>query len=205
MNRKNSKKHSLGFGALRTNYSARLNRHACFEPLESRQLLSVTLPVIGNQLVRAGAPLNLALNAIGTSATDAITYTATAQASGSQDPKLLATIPTGNTFLELQVDDADDNIHGKMVFELYNDLTPNTVQRITQLVNQPFYDGLTFHRIIEDFMMQGGDPKGDGTGGTGTEFADEFKADLKFTSSGILAGACISKKIPRTSRPPEPY
>jgi cyclophilin family peptidyl-prolyl cis-trans isomerase len=158
------------------------------EALEDRRLLSVTLPVIGSQLVQAGAPLNLALSATGTVASDPIVYSYSISNSSSANPNLTATIPTGNTFLKLHVDNGD-NIHGDMVFELYNDLMPNTVQVISSLVNAGFYNGLTFHRKIEDFMIQGGDPNGNGTGGPGFQFADEFNSALKFTSSGILAMA----------------
>ncbi len=55
--------------------------------------------------------------------------------------------------------------------------------------SKPFYDGLTFHRIIDRFMIQGGDPRGDGTGGPGYKFADEFSPNLTFTKPGLLAMA----------------
>jgi len=55
--------------------------------------------------------------------------------------------------------------------------------------SKPFYDGLTFHRIIKDFMIQGGDPRGNGTGGPGYKFADEISSKRKFTGAGILAMA----------------
>lgn len=54
---------------------------------------------------------------------------------------------------------------GKITVELYPDVAPETVRNFKKLVNEKFYDGLIFHRIIEGFMIQGGDPKGDGTGG----------------------------------------
>ena len=104
---------------------------------------------------------------------------------------MTTTVPTGNTYLKLTVNDNVDNIHGDMVFQLFNDLAPNTVAKITQLANGLFYNGLTFHRIINSpmlFMIQGGDPNGNGTGGPGFKFDDEIN-QLQFTSSGILAMA----------------
>src|SRR6185369_17505590 len=52
-----------------------------------------------------------------------------------------------------------------------------------------FYNGLTFHRVIQDFVAQGGDPTGTGSGGSGTTLPDEFASDLTFTSNGLLAMA----------------
>ena len=62
----------------------------------------------------------------------------------------------------------------KIVVELYPDKAPNTVANFVELANSGFYDGLTFHRVIKDFMIQGGDPKGDGTGGPGYSIKGEF-------------------------------
>ncbi|MBP1743341.1 MAG: peptidylprolyl isomerase [Firmicutes bacterium] len=59
--------------------------------------------------------------------------------------------------------------------ELYPEAAPNTVNNFIYLANSGFYDGLTFHRIIPGFMIQGGDPKGDGTGGPGYSIAGEFE------------------------------
>jgi peptidylprolyl isomerase len=63
---------------------------------------------------------------------------------------------------------------GRVVIQLRPDLAPKHVDRIKQLVRQGFYDGLSFHRVIPDFMAQTGDPKGDGTGGSGTKLDAEF-------------------------------
>lgn len=63
---------------------------------------------------------------------------------------------------------------GKMVFELYPEFAPETVENFVNLSNSGFYDGLTFHRIIAGFMVQGGDPKGDGTGGAENKIKGEF-------------------------------
>lgn len=81
----------------------------------------------------------------------------------------------------------------KIVAELYPDKAPNTVNNFLSLVNKGFYDGLIFHRVIEGFMIQGGDPLGRGTGGPGYgiygEFAQNgFANDLKHTR-GVLSMA----------------
>ena len=64
--------------------------------------------------------------------------------------------------------------HGQIVFELFDDDAPKTVQNFKDLAGKGFYDGVIFHRIIKDFMIQGGDPDGTGTGGPGYTFEDEF-------------------------------
>jgi len=78
---------------------------------------------------------------------------------------------------------------GTMKIELHADKTPNTVASFVHLAAKGYYDGLTFHRIIAQFMIQGGCPQGTGTGGPGYKFADEFHADLKHTGAGILSMA----------------
>ena len=64
---------------------------------------------------------------------------------------------------------------GVIKAELYPDKAPNTVNNFISLVKHKFYDGLTFHRVIEGFMIQGGDPAGNGTGGPGYSIAGEFR------------------------------
>lgn len=64
--------------------------------------------------------------------------------------------------------------HGRVTIQLRPDLAPNHVARIKELAREGFYDGLAFHRVIEGFMAQGGDPKGDGTGGSGKKLKAEF-------------------------------
>lgn len=61
--------------------------------------------------------------------------------------------------------------------------------KVEKLKGKPFYDGLKFHRVINDFMIQGGDPDGNGSGGPGFSFKDEFREELKFDKGGILAMA----------------
>jgi peptidyl-prolyl cis-trans isomerase B (cyclophilin B) len=63
--------------------------------------------------------------------------------------------------------------HGPIRIELFPEDAPKTVQNFEDLASKGFYDGLTFHRVIDDFMIQGGCPRGDGTGGPGYTFADE--------------------------------
>jgi cyclophilin family peptidyl-prolyl cis-trans isomerase len=63
--------------------------------------------------------------------------------------------------------------YGPVAVELFDGDAPKTVQNFTQLSRDGFYDGITFHRVIPDFMIQGGCPRGDGTGGPGYEFEDE--------------------------------
>ena len=64
--------------------------------------------------------------------------------------------------------------HGPIVLELFDGEAPKTVENFVKLSSDGFYDGLTFHRIISDFMIQGGCPHGTGTGGPGYQFEDEF-------------------------------
>lgn len=83
--------------------------------------------------------------------------------------------------------------YGDMIVELYPEYAPITVNNFLKLVDEKFYDNLTFHRIIEGFMIQGGDPKGDGTGGSKDKIKGEFKANgvnnpLKHTK-GVISMA----------------
>ena len=64
--------------------------------------------------------------------------------------------------------------HGAIEIELFDDAAPKTVENFRKLAGDGFYDGLTFHRVIKDFMIQGGCPQGTGTGGPGYTFEDEF-------------------------------
>jgi len=73
--------------------------------------------------------------------------------------------------------------------DLFADKTPVTVASFTNLVQKKYYDGLTFHRVIDDFMIQGGCPKGTGVGGPGYQFEDECQPDLKHETPGILSMA----------------
>ena len=72
----------------------------------------------------------------------------------------------------------------EIIIYLYPDKAPNTVANFISLANSGFYDGMTFHRVVEDFIMQGGDPNADGTGGPGYTIAGEF-ADNGFKKNDI--------------------
>jgi cyclophilin family peptidyl-prolyl cis-trans isomerase len=81
---------------------------------------------------------------------------------------------------------------GEIGLELFDSLTPKTVENFLFLANNKLYDGLIFHRVIDDFMIQGGDPSGNGTGSMskwGTKFKDEFVDTLKFDKPYLLAMA----------------
>jgi cyclophilin family peptidyl-prolyl cis-trans isomerase len=72
---------------------------------------------------------------------------------------------------------------------LYDDKAPNTAKNFRDLVEKGFYDGTIFHRVIRDFMIQGGDPTGTGTGGPGYKIKDEFGPGLKHDRKGLLSMA----------------
>ncbi len=77
---------------------------------------------------------------------------------------------------------------GEFVIELYADKAPKTVNNFVFLAREGFYNGVTFHRVIDGFMAQGGDPTGTGAGGPGYQFEDEFN-DLTFDKAGVVAMA----------------
>ncbi len=82
-----------------------------------------------------------------------------------------------------------DTDKGVIVAELFADKAPKTVNNFVFLAREGFYDGTVFHRVINDFMAQGGDPTGTGTGGPGYRFADEFHPSLKHSKPGMLSMA----------------
>ncbi len=80
-------------------------------------------------------------------------------------------------------------VKGDIVVELFPDKVPVTVNNFVFLAREGFYDNTVFHRVLADFMAQGGDPTGTGSGGPGYRFEDEFDASLKHTKPGILSMA----------------
>jgi peptidyl-prolyl cis-trans isomerase B (cyclophilin B) len=91
-----------------------------------------------------------------------------------EDGKLIAVISTDK---------------GDIRLELYADKVPYTVANFVNLAQRGYYDGLTFHRVIPNFMIQGGDPTGTGRGGPGYRFDDEFHPDLRHDGPGVLSMA----------------
>ncbi|MBQ6150085.1 MAG: peptidylprolyl isomerase [Mogibacterium sp.] len=96
----------------------------------------------------------------------------TADTSQPEAAELISADPIGIHHAEIEIKD-----YGTVSVELDGDTAPITVQNFMDLANAGFYDGLTFHRIIDGFMIQGGDPNGDGTGGSGQDIVGEFEAN----------------------------
>jgi cyclophilin family peptidyl-prolyl cis-trans isomerase len=117
-----------------------------------------------------------------------LTFSATSSLSG-----VTAQIsPPTNRSLRLNVSGKDiegNDFTGDIVIQLYEDLAPETTSRIIQLANQGFYSNTTLHRVLLSFVAQGGDPDGDGTGGSGVDFSDEFDPTLTFNGFGQFAMA----------------
>jgi cyclophilin family peptidyl-prolyl cis-trans isomerase len=152
------------------------------EGLEDRTLLSITFPAIGNQTIPEGKTLILPLSATSSSG-NAITYTIS-----SSDPNITFQQHTGNPFFKISVAG-----FGDMTFQLFQDLTPQTVGTFTQFIKSGFFNNLTFHRVVPGFVIQGGDPAGNGTGGPGFTYDDEFNASAIFSGNGQLALANAGK------------
>ena len=78
---------------------------------------------------------------------------------------------------------------GNITIEMFEDEAPNTVANMISLIEKGYYDGLNFHRVIPNFMIQGGCPHGTGTGGPGYDFDDECTPDRRHDSAGVLSMA----------------
>lgn len=89
---------------------------------------------------------------------------------------------------------------GDMKAELYTDETPGTVANFVKLAESRFYDGLTFHRVIPGFVIQGGCPKGDGTGGPGYTIKCETSAPRQYHDRGVLSMAHAGRDTGGTDR-----
>ncbi len=114
-----------------------------------------------------------------TSASSSSTTSNSTQQSESSATNSTVDTTSTNSKIQIEMNNGD-----KMVFELYSQYAPETVQNFTKLAESGFYDGLTFHRIVKGFMIQGGDPKGDGTGGADQTIKGEF-ASNGFTKNNL--------------------
>ncbi len=94
---------------------------------------------------------------------------------------------------------------GTIKLELYDDVAPITVKNFVKLAKKGFYDGLTFHRIIEDFMMQGGCPKGDGTGGYTDASGKKVTITGEFRKNGIENNLTHTRGVVSMARSGDPY
>ena len=159
-------------------------RRSRLEYLEPRLVLSAspTLAALADVTVAAGAPLHIALDAADAD-DDNLTFSISISNENITGGSLGYQVPQGNRSMLISTN------HGDMVFELFEQRAPKTTDRIIELAEDGFYDGLIFHRVIDDFMIQGGDPDGDGTGGSGQDFDDEFHSTLLHTSAGVLSMA----------------
>lgn len=156
---------------------------ALTESLEARSLLTATpvLAPLADVVVLSGSPLHIPLNG---SDADGQTLVFSASSSNSD---LATYIPDGNRSVEIDVED-----FGVMTFELFEDKAPRATEQIIELAESGFYDGSTFHRVIDNFVLQGGDPHGDppGTGGSSLgNFDDQFHPDLQHNRTGVLSMA----------------
>ena len=156
------------------------------EMLESRQLLTLTLPQPLVNDVPVGKSGLIALP-VTNDTSNPVSFQVT-----SDNPQVTATVLQGGRSLLMNVsgkDGSNVDFTGDLVFRLFETEAPQTVARIESFANSNFYDNLTFHRILPGFVAQGGDPNGNGTGGSGTKLPDEYATNLTFTSQGLLAMA----------------
>ena len=135
---------------------------------------------VGNQTVFLGSPLHIPIDAYDPNG-GPLTVTVSID-----NPALLeATVLSGNRSIRI-----DMVGWGDMVFELFEGRAPVPAGRVINLANSGFYDGIIFHRVVDDFVIQAGDPLGNGTGGSSLpDFDDQFHPDLQHNRSGVLSFA----------------
>ncbi|TDI39141.1 MAG: peptidylprolyl isomerase [Acidobacteria bacterium] len=138
-----------------------------------------TFQTIPQTTLLAGSPIHIPLDGRNPSG-QALSFTAV-----SSDPLVTPKVLTGNRSLRIRVAD-----FGVMVFELFDGRVRRATNRIVTLATNGFYNGIIFHRVINDFVLQGGDPTGTGAGGsTLGSFNDKFHVDLQHNRTGLLSMA----------------
>ncbi len=139
-----------------------------------------TFETVGNVTVQIGSPLHIPIDAYDPDG-GPLTVTVTVD-----NPALLeATVLTGNRSIRI-----DMTTYGDMVFELFEQRAPVASGRVADLAEAGFYDGIIFHRVVDNFVIQGGDPTGTGTSGsTLGQFDDDFHPDLQHNREGVLSFA----------------
>ena len=139
-----------------------------------------TFEPVGNLSVAIGSPLHVPIDAYDPGGGPLTVSVSVA------DPTLLeATVLTGNRSIRI-----DMNGYGDMVFQLFEDRAPIASGRIADLADSGFYDGIIFHRVVDNFVIQAGDPLGNGTGGSSLpNIDDDFHPDLQHNREGVLSFA----------------
>ncbi len=136
---------------------------------------------VSSQPLKAGSPLLVSLDGYDPNG-GPLTYSVTLS---NNSAGVTATVRQPQSGLKISVEN-----YGDMLFQTFDDLTPRATEHISELATDDFYDGVTFHRVIDGFMIQAGDPTATGTGGStlGT-FDDQFNTGLQFNRPGLLAMA----------------
>lgn len=182
----------MGFGRFFARHTSKslprssARRRLSFDTLEDRLVMTVSLGTIAPPPVLTTKHTYVPLISTDTNGLP-VSYSVT-----SANSNISASIITAGRVLVLNVSGTDSTgvaFTGNLVLKLFEDKAPETSARIIQLANTGFYNGLTFHRVVKGFVAQGGDPNGDGTGGSGTLLNDEFDRTLTFNSFGLLAMA----------------
>jgi cyclophilin family peptidyl-prolyl cis-trans isomerase len=176
-----------------TSRSRRTWQRLAVEQLEDRRVMTApTLGELPDVTMGAAAPWQITLDGFDADG-DPLTYTVSISNSTVQGFE--HELRQGE-LLEIAVEHAassqpgDVAISGAMVFKLFEDLAPRTTARIKELAEAGFYDDVIFHRILDEFVIQGGDPTGTGSGGSDLgDFDDEYHPDLLHTHTGLLSMA----------------
>lgn len=120
------------------------------------------------------APVVLLVGALGVSSVLAVSPAEKPALVPSPKPERPASAPPSQSEKARNPQAVIETDRGKMTLELFPDVAPKTVARFTELAKKGFYNGLTFHRVVPKFLVQGGDPAGDGSGGSGSKIPAEF-------------------------------